>query len=415
MGTSCKVHVVSEIFHPDTTSTGYFMTEIALSLAEQFRVEVYCSSSKASSAQRAAPLQRLEIHRIGHMPGTGGRLFWRVMSSIVRVMRIGSILLGGVREGDVLLVVTNPPFAPAVAAVVSLLTRATLVVLVHDVYPDAAIVAGIMQDHWIGADLLRVIQRWTVRKAARVVCIGRDMKELLLEQFPFLASRLRFIPNWAECPPRAYRCALKTSSTFGQSIGAQTSFTVLHAGNLGLTHDADLIAASIEMLRGVEGLVVAFAHARPLPASLQRLLACSEFPIRAGPMRASRDAQWDTLAAADVVLIAFKSGMRGVSVPSRMYNAFAAGKPIIAVADAHSEIARLIYEEQLGWVVPPGRADILAGVIMEARDTIQRCSGIGKRALALVEARFAKQRSLKSYLEVVSELVQERETVMTET
>ena len=44
-------------------------------------------------------------------------------------------------------------------------------------------------------------------------------------------------------------------------------------------------------------------------------------------------------------------------MPSRTYNTLAAGKPIIGIVDAGSELAQVIQEETVGWVVPPGRPD----------------------------------------------------------
>ena len=61
----------------------------------------------------------------------------------------------------------------------------------------------------------------------------------------------------------------------------------------------------------------------------------------------------ELLTAGDVALITFVPGMAGVSVPSRLYNILAAGMPIIALADRHSEVALVINEEDVGLVIPP--------------------------------------------------------------
>ena len=45
----------------------------------------------------------------------------------------------------------------------------------------------------------------------------------------------------------------------------------------------------------------------------------------------------------------------------------AAGKPVIAVADRESELAQVVREERIGWVVPPNQPEELAQVILEAR------------------------------------------------
>jgi len=61
------------------------------------------------------------------------------------------------------------------------------------------------------------------------------------------------------------------------------------------------------------------------------------------------------LAACDLAVIAFLPGMAGVSVPSRLYNVLASGRPVLAAAEAGSELSMVIHEEQVGWTVPPGR------------------------------------------------------------
>ena len=74
------------------------------------------------------------------------------------------------------------------------------------------------------------------------------------------------------------------------------------------------------------------------------------------------------LNACDVALISFVPGMAGISVPSRLYNVLAAGKPILAVADADSELARVVREEQIGWVIEPDDPAGLARAIRDAKD-----------------------------------------------
>ena len=69
-----------------------------------------------------------------------------------------------------------------------------------------------------------------------------------------------------------------------------------------------------------------------------------------------RREQADFLNACDVGVVALCRGMYGVSVPSRTYNIMAAGRPVLAIVEPGSEIARMVEEEGAGWVVPPGEA-----------------------------------------------------------
>ena len=58
--------------------------------------------------------------------------------------------------------------------------------------------------------------------------------------------------------------------------------------------------------------------------------------------------------------------MLGVSVPSRLYNVLASGRPVLAVADPASEPARVVTEAGVGWVVRPGDPWALAAAVRTA-------------------------------------------------
>lgn len=96
-----------------------------------------------------------------------------------------------------------------------------------------------------------------------------------------------------------------------------------------------------------------------------------------------------SLNAADVALITLVDGMLGVSVPSRLYNILAAGKPLIVGADHRSEVARVVGEERVGWVVAPGTPRALAEAIREAMGAPGTLAEIGVRARRAAETTYA--------------------------
>jgi colanic acid biosynthesis glycosyl transferase WcaI len=96
--------------------------------------------------------------------------------------------------------------------------------------------------------------------------------------------------------------------------------------------------------------------------------------------------------------------MVGISVPSRLYNIMAAGKPIIAVAEPESELASVVQEEQIGWVVPPGRPDLLAAAILEARANPTCLVEMGLRARAAAENKYAFGQVMQAYQQLFDEL-----------
>jgi glycosyltransferase involved in cell wall biosynthesis len=117
-----------------------------------------------------------------------------------------------------------------------------------------------------------------------------------------------------------------------------------------------------------------------------------------------RSDQTNFLNACDVALISLVPGMTGVSVPSRLYNIMAAGKPVIAFAEADSEVCRVVLEEGIGWVVDPKAPKELAKVIEEARRKPERLAGMGKRAREVAESKYSEAVAVRHFESVLEEL-----------
>ena len=120
--------------------------------------------------------------------------------------------------------------------------------------------------------------------------------------------------------------------------------------------------------------------------------------------RVPRDKLGESLNACDVALISFVAGMAGISVPSRMYNIMAAGKPIIAITEGNSELALVIKEEHIGWVVPPGDIDKLLEAIKEARSDPARLAEMGCRARLATETKYSYEKVIATYVDLFHSL-----------
>ena len=72
------------------------------------------------------------------------------------------------------------------------------------------------------------------------------------------------------------------------------------------------------------------------------------------------------LSAADLWVIPYRRNIAGVSIPSRLYNLLAVGRPIVVASEKNSEGALVLDEEAIGWVVPPEDPVELARAIREA-------------------------------------------------
>jgi colanic acid biosynthesis glycosyl transferase WcaI len=95
-----------------------------------------------------------------------------------------------------------------------------------------------------------------------------------------------------------------------------------------------------------------------------------------------------------------KTGMEGISVPSRLYNVLAAGNPVLAVAHEASELAQVVRDEHCGWVVSPGDITTMAACVREAAADRARLEGMRARAREAAEQKYSRQRVVAQFVEL---------------
>jgi glycosyltransferase involved in cell wall biosynthesis len=89
--------------------------------------------------------------------------------------------------------------------------------------------------------------------------------------------------------------------------------------------------------------------------------------------------------------------MEGLIVPSKFYGVAAAGRPAVFVGDPEGEIARIIREEDCGYVALCGRADLLVECIERAYADRTEVQSMGRRARSAFERRFSRDRAMASW------------------
>jgi len=93
----------------------------------------------------------------------------------------------------------------------------------------------------------------------------------------------------------------------------------------------------------------------------------------------------ESLSAADLHFVGLARGLAGFVVPSRLYGILAAGRPVLVAADEDSETVRIVGEAECGIVIPPGRPELLSGVIRDVVEGRTSLEGMGERGRVWVE------------------------------
>ncbi len=400
MAASAKVVVVSQHYPPDPSTTAAIMAEIAEHLAARHPVLVL-SGMPGSATSDAAPNRPVVVEIRNRIPEKGA-LLRRAMAELAFTTRAFAAVLQKARRGDVVLTVTAPFMLPYAIAFAARLKGAKSALIMHDLYPDVLVMAGLIGQRSPVSVAIRGANALMFRMLDAVITIGRDTERLLLRYRGLTPGKIRFIPNWATLAPAVRPIA--ADNPYRRDTPAR--FVVGLSGNLGFTHDP---------VDRVRGRALAWRTSRDIHFLLsgwgvgfERLKQLQSEARLANVTLVDRVADGDLerfLAAADVWIIPYRENVAGVSVPSRFYNLLAVGRPVILVSEPDAEAAMTVSENNLGWVVRPGMPDELAGAIRKASASAD--ASMGARAVAAAGA-FTLDRAMAGYGALVDELLQSR-------
>ena len=392
-----KVVIVSQHYPPDASTTAAIMAAIAAELAQHSEVVVL--SGVAGSSVPAGPDLPHVVEIKNWIPAKAA-LVRRALAELLFTANIFFTLLRRLRTGDVALTVTAPFALPYAVAAASRLKSARSVLIMHDLFPEVLVIAGLLKPRSGLTRLIRFANRWMFRALDAVVVIGRDTEQVLARYGEAIRGKMHFIPNWTTLTP-AVR-PISADNPYRKRCGP--GFVVGLSGNLGFTHDPLVVFEAARRLsedRSIHFLLSGWGIGFE---KLKALQAGAGLPNVTLVDRVA-DGQLDLLlSAADLWVIPYRSDVAGVSIPSRFYNLLAIGRPVVLVSEAYAEAALTISENKLGWVVEPGRPDELAEAIREA--SRRPDPGISARALAIA-ANFSQQRAMTAYRELVARLLRD--------
>jgi colanic acid biosynthesis glycosyl transferase WcaI len=397
MQSRAKTVVVSQHYPPESSTTAAIMAAIANHLAAEAAVLVLSGTPGSAGEDPKQPGRPAVIGVSNRIPHKAA-LVRRALAETLFSLRVFAALLGKLQPHDVVLTVTAPFMLPYAVTAAARLKRAKSVLIMHDLFPDVLVMAGLLRERSVLARVMRGANALMFRALDAVVIIGRDTEALLMRYTGVTPEKICFIPNWATLEPGVR--PIDPENPFRRPHAGR--FVVGLSGNLGFSHDPDIVFEAAQMLRTephihflLSGWGIGFDR-------LRQMQSTAGLPNVTLVERVS-EAELETfLAAADVWLIPYRKDFAGVSVPSRFYNLLAVGRPVILVSEPNAEAALTVSEHDLGWVVEPGNSGQLAQAIRQAaaqKDAAraQRAAGIARRfnfaaAMAGYSALLAKLR-----------------------
>lgn len=343
------VLLLNKYFPPDTAATAKNAALVAEALAERHYVTVLAGRPSYDPLERHPPYifhsereGNLVVERVGstafsrlHMTGRLANYLSYLALAVPRALWMNP---------DVVLAMTDPPIEGIAGASIARFLGRPFVYNIRDLYPDMALAAGIVnQRGW--TDGWEACHRRALRQAARIIVLGEDMRERIIEKGvdPARIVVIRdAVPFLEALPPINHRIVGEIRGTF--------RFVLIHAGNIGFSGAWQTLIRAAQMLE-TEGVGLVFIGEGAMKSRIQEAVQNRRnirflpfFPASGIPA---------VMAAADLHIVTIKRGLEGVLVPSKVYNILAYGRPILAIATERTEVARLVRQYECGVTADP--------------------------------------------------------------
>jgi colanic acid biosynthesis glycosyl transferase WcaI len=292
-----------------------------------------------------------------------------------------------VERPDALVALSTPPLlAPLLARMLALYHRVPYYYNIQDLYPDVAI--GMHRLPLALHRPTRAIARSLERRAAGVSAVGERMARRVTRR----AGRpVAHLANWAD-PDEI--TPLDDALSIRKAWGLEGRFVVQYAGNLGVCHDAENIAAVVEQLRD-QPIDFVFVGAGTGRALVERHLygKCRVhfFPFQP---RARLSA---VLNACDVGWVNLARGASTYVVPSKTHGIMAAGRPVLAVSDPGDDLYKLVKSSRGGLWVGAGDPAAIAQTILRLYQSPALRMQMGRRGRRHVETLWNRQAAVEAW------------------
>ncbi len=399
--------LLNEYYPPDTSATAKMAAQVAEALAQRHRVTVVAGRpSYDPDARYPYALLRCDSRNKVIVECVGSTAFprhqmLRRISNYLSYLALAVLRALALRP-DVILAMTDPPIAGIAGAIVARLAGRPFVYNIRDLYPDMA----------VGGDIVRAgkwaarwenLHRWALKQAARVIVLGDDMRERILAKG--VAAERVVVVRDGTTPTTALGTTTASAAAsmpdrgdpVVQEIRQGFPFVVLHAGNLGFYGAWDTLLGAAKILSN-ENTGFVFIGDGANRAALES--AARELPnVKFAPFRPVAELP-HVMMAGDLHIVTVKRGLEGVVVPSKLYSILAAGRPIIVVAPAECDAARIVVESGCGVAADPDDPAAVAAAIRELRAQPVRLGEMGRRARETA-AKYARVNELNRFVAII--------------
>lgn len=299
------------------------------------------------------------------------------------------------RRPDVILVYSPPLYMGISGYILSKLKSTRFVFNMQDIHPKVLFDSGVIKNPMIKS-MLSKMEELCYRKAYSFIVYSSGNKDYLLQRG--VDREIFIIPNWIDTTKFKPSDSM---TAFRNEIGINNKFVVSYAGSMGEAQGLEIVIEAAKELEEYSDVCFVLAGEGPSKLLLKNLISEKKvnnvllFPV----MLNERYIQF--LNAADVCLVTLSPDIPRETVPGKLADIMACGKPIIAAVNQQGDAAGLIKEAGCGICVEPGNATAFSQALLKLYMDSDTRKEIGKKARAFAQNHFSRTVCTKRYEEAL--------------
>jgi colanic acid biosynthesis glycosyl transferase WcaI len=410
-----NILMLTLVYGPDTVSTANMMTDIAHGLSDNGHnvtvltsvphynppKEVLDNPSMRSSWRK--PFTESIEHGVRvlrvFMPPKRHKIWARAFDYIIFQVLTTILALFRVSRPDVVFV-TSPPITLGVSGIlIAWMKGGRFVYDVRELWPDVPVRMGLFRNPLL-IKFVYWLEDFVYKKSVAISTIARSFQNTLVDR-GVPRKKLYFTPNFVDI---GFIMPSDSKNEFSSANGLDDMFVVLYAGNVGLTQGLEIlleVASEFTINKTVQFVVVGDGAAR---SGLETALTQSNLTnIRMLPFQPIRLVN-SMYATADVCIVPLLRGFSYDTVPSKIYTAMAAGRPVLASAEIDSETALLLNESSAGVCVEPESPEALIEAITSLYKNPNHVSDMGNNGRKWIVNYYARSVVIDAYDNMVREV-----------
>ena len=398
-----NILIVTQVYHPDTSSVSQHMTDLAENLALRSHSVEVISSRYGYDSDNFYPKKTQNkgvlINRVLHSNYDKKYFFFRALNFLSFNFSLLINLMIRRRSVDIVIGTTVPPFSALIGVIFAKIQKVPFYFWVMDLQPELSISSGLLKEKSISAYFFRFLGDLIIRNSSKLISLDRFMTEHL-KQRGALSSNIHEIPVWPVS--KDFYDGNRSSNPFRVKNKYGDKIVIMYSGNHAYVHPLKTLLEAAKTLKSDPRFLFSFIGGGVRKKEVTEYKLKYQLSNIVQHEYQPRNSFHISIAAADLQVVILGEGQVGFTHPNKIYGSMFLGKPILYIGPELSHISEILSNLKKNILVRHGDVDDLVSYLINfAELSNDEISLIGKKNLEHAKIFFSPDRLLNKIIKII--------------